>query len=61
MTEFRVFDRSVIGLTQPGMEFRILCLEGSVISPFLGGSHRQVLPMIMYKGGLNLQSFFHTL
>ena len=25
---------SVIGLNQPGMEFRIMCLEGSVISPF---------------------------
>ena len=31
--------RSVIGLTQPGMEFRILCLEGSVISPFLTGAY----------------------
>ena len=52
--------RSVIGLTQPGMEFRILCLEGSVISP----SFRRFSPpsfAYMYKGDLNLQSFIHTL
>ena len=35
----------VIGLRPPGFEFRILCLEGSVISPSSGDSTGQVQPI----------------
>ena len=41
-------DREVLGLRPPGLEFRILCLEDSVISfisPSSGGSPGPVLPI----------------
>ena len=31
-------DRSVLGLRLPGLVFRVLCLDDSVISPSSGGS-----------------------
>ena len=41
---------SVLGIKQPGLEFRILCLEGSVISPSSEGSSAPSL--YVHKGGL---------
>ena len=49
---------SVLGLRPPGREFRIMCLEDSVISiisPSSGGSPGQVNPYV-HKGGLKPDS-----
>ena len=48
------------GLRQPGREFRIMCLEDSVISinsPSSGGSPGPVQPINVHKGGLKPDSF----
>ena len=40
---------SVLGLRPPGFEFRILCLEGSVISPSSRGSPGPIKPVCAQK------------
>ena len=52
----------MLGLRPPGFEFRILCLEGSVISIISsssGGSARPVLPMCTQRG--TKTPFIHAL
>ena len=48
---------SVIGLRLPGLEFRSVCLEGSVISLSSGGSLLAQFSLYVHKGGLKPHSF----
>ena len=45
---------SVLGLKHPGFEFRILCLDGNVISPSSGGSQ---FSLYVHKSGIKPDSF----
>ena len=52
----------MLGPRPPGLEFRILCLEDSVISfisPSSGGSPGLVKPMYVHKGGGLKPDSFH--